>query len=151
MKLYEDKRNSAPPPSHGENLTHQTPLDAHDFIVAHYGDYSIWLTTFGRKTSKPRLVQIWFAFVNDHLYVFSRGGLGSQWAKNVLKNDRVIVNLAGRALPGRARLLEDDDMRDEIYKYYRAKYRLLPQTYIFSWKRRMLFEIELEELVATHI
>ena len=134
------------PTSPNENMKSPPFFAAHDFIVTHYKDYSIWLSTFGRKTCKPRLVQIWFAFVNDHFYVFSRGGLGSQWAKNVLKNNRVIVNLAGKAFLGTARPLQDNDMRDEIYKYYKGKYRFYPQTYIFSWKKRVLFEIELEGL-----
>lgn len=126
----------------------KTQITVYDFIVTHYKDYSIWLTTIGRKTSKPRLVQIWFSFVNDHFYVFSRRGLKSNWAKNVLKNGYVTVNLAGRALAGTAYLLDDRDMEKEIFKYLKTKYRFYPQTYIFSWKLRKLFEIDLNELSA---
>jgi deazaflavin-dependent oxidoreductase (nitroreductase family) len=123
----------------------KSDVPAYDFLVDHYKDYSIWLTTFGRRTKKPRLVQIWFAFVNSHFYVFSRMGLKSQWAKNVMKNGGVIVNVSGRAFTGMAYLLEDEDMKKEIFKYYRGKYRFYPQI-LFPWGGRMLFEIELDEL-----
>jgi hypothetical protein len=124
-----------------------TPV--YDFVVDHYKGYSIWLTTLGRKTKKPRLVQIWFAFVNNRFHAFSRLGLKSQWARNGMKNDRVIVNLSRRALTGAAHPLGDEDMVKEIFKYYRGKYRFYPQI-LFPWGRRRLFEIELDESVSDH-
>jgi deazaflavin-dependent oxidoreductase (nitroreductase family) len=119
-------------------------VSANEHFTNHFKDYSIWLTTYGRRTNKPRMVQIWFAYVNDNFYILSRHGLESWWAKNLLKNNKVIVNLAGRAFYGVARFIEDDDLTREVWRYYRGKYRFYPQTY-FSWKRKKLFQIEFDQ------
>lgn len=115
------------------------------FLSEHHKDYSIWLTTYGRKTGKPRLVQVWFAYINGEFYVMARHGLEAWWAKNILKNPKVIVNIGGRALKGTAQLIEDRELTDEVWKYYRGKYRFYPQTYIFSWTKRKLFKISFDE------
>ncbi|MEM0120594.1 MAG: nitroreductase family deazaflavin-dependent oxidoreductase [Thermoprotei archaeon] len=111
------------------------------FLAQHYKDYSIWLTTYGRKTGKPRLVQIWFAYVNGEFYVLARHGLEAWWTKNILKNPTVVVNLSGRAIKGKAQILDDKDLTDEIWKYYKGKYVFYPQIYIFSWAKRKLIKI----------
>ncbi len=111
------------------------------FLSQHHKDYSIWLTTYGRRTGKPRLVQIWFAYINGEFYILARHGLDAWWAKNILKNNKVIVNLGGRALKGAAQLLDDRDLTNEVWRYYRGKYRLYPQIYLFSWRKRKLFKI----------
>jgi len=120
--------------------------DLEAFLSLHHKDYSIWLTTFGRKTGKPRLVQIWFAYINGQFYVLARHGLEAWWVKNLLKNRRVIVNIGGRALEGTAELIDDRDLTNEVWRYYRGKYRFYPQTYIFSWKKRKLFKITFSTL-----
>lgn len=119
--------------------------DLERFLSQHHKDYSIWLTTYGRKTGKPRLVQIWFAYINGEFYVLARHGLEAWWAKNILKNPRVIVNIGGRAIPGTAQLIEDQDLTKEVWRYYRGKYRFYPQTYIFSWAKKKLFKIVFDE------
>ncbi|PSN87855.1 hypothetical protein B9Q11_02645 [Candidatus Marsarchaeota G2 archaeon ECH_B_SAG-F08] len=116
-----------------------------EHLTHHYKDYSLWLTTLGRKTGKPRLVQIWFAFVNGELYILSRHGLDSWWAKNLLKNNSVIVNVAGRAFSAKAELIEDPILTNEVWRYYKAKYRFYPQIYLFSWKKKKLFRINFVE------
>ncbi len=110
-------------------------------LLRHHKDYSIWLTTYGRKTGKPRIVQIWFAYVNNRFYVLSRHGLKSWWAKNLLKNSRVIVNLGGLGIEGEGHL-EDQSIADQIWRYYRAKYMFYPQI-LFPWGKRKLFRMDL--------
>jgi deazaflavin-dependent oxidoreductase (nitroreductase family) len=115
-----------------------------EHISEHHKDYSIWLTTYGRKTGKPRMVQIWFAAVNNEFYILSRHGLESWWAKNIRKNPKVIVNLGGRALAGTSELVDDPDLTDLVWNYYRGKYRMYPQIYVFSWRKRRLFRINFQ-------
>ena len=115
--------------------------DLDNFLAQHHKDYSIWLTTYGRKTGKPRLVQIWFAYVNGEFYILARHGLNAWWAKNIVKNKNVIVNIGGRAVRGTAEVLDDKELTYEVWRYYKGKYRFYPQIYIFSWAKRKLIRI----------
>ncbi|MEM3671425.1 MAG: nitroreductase/quinone reductase family protein [Thermoprotei archaeon] len=119
-----------------------------EHLVKHHRDYSIWLTTYGRKTGKPRVVQIWFAYLNGEFCILSRHGAESWWARNILSNNNVIVNLSGLAVSATAETVSDRELTDLVWKYYRGKYRFYPQTYAFSWKKRLLFRIRFRHIVS---
>lgn len=123
-----------------------SPAEVRQHLVSHYKDYSIWLTTYGRKTASQRVVQIWFAYLNADFYVLSRNGYDSWWAKNILKDPHIIVNVAGMALKGTAEKIEDEAKVDMVWRYYRGKYRFYPQTYFLSWKKRKLFRMVFSSL-----
>jgi deazaflavin-dependent oxidoreductase (nitroreductase family) len=79
------------------------------FDPALAGDDYCYLTTTGRVSAVPREIEIWFALEGAALYMLSGGRDRSDWVKNLLREPRVSVRIAGETLPGRARLVEDAD------------------------------------------
>jgi deazaflavin-dependent oxidoreductase (nitroreductase family) len=66
----------------------------------------IHLTTTGRKTGKPRTVELWFAVDGGKVYL-SHEGEETNWMKNVAKNEQVAFEIAGKNFTGKARYLKD--------------------------------------------
>lgn len=68
----------------------------------------IHLTTTGRKTGKPRTVELWFAVNGGKVYL-SHEGEETDWMKNIKKNEQVAFEIAGRGFTGKARYLKDGE------------------------------------------
>ncbi len=66
----------------------------------------IHLTTTGRKTGKPHMVELWFA-VNDGKVYLSHEGEETDWMKNIKKNEEVAFEIGGKRFTGKARYLKD--------------------------------------------
>jgi deazaflavin-dependent oxidoreductase (nitroreductase family) len=66
----------------------------------------IHLTTIGRKTQKPHIVELWFAARGNIVYL-SHEGMETHWMKNIEKNGNVTFEIGGENFAGKARLLED--------------------------------------------
>lgn len=65
----------------------------------------IHLTTTGRKTRNPHIVELWFVLRNDKVYL-SHEGSKTDWMKNIQNNDEVSFAINGKHFGGRARMLE---------------------------------------------
>lgn len=68
----------------------------------------IHLTTTGRKTGKPRMVELWFAFSGGRVYL-SHEGEETGWMKNIKENEQVAFEIAGKSFTGKARYLKDGE------------------------------------------
>jgi len=68
------------------------------------GEKLIHVTTLGRKTVKPHIVELWFAANRDRVYL-SHEGEETDWMKNIRKHERVSFEIGGRNFTGKARLL----------------------------------------------
>ena len=79
------------------------------FDAALAGEDYCYLTTTGRISGVPREIEIWFALEGAALYMLSGGRDRSDWVKNLLREPRVSVRIAGEVLPGRARVVDDAD------------------------------------------
>jgi deazaflavin-dependent oxidoreductase (nitroreductase family) len=66
----------------------------------------IHLTTIGRKTGKPRMVELWFAVNGGKVYL-SHEGEDTDWMKNINKNEHVAFEIGGKSFTGKARYLKD--------------------------------------------
>jgi deazaflavin-dependent oxidoreductase (nitroreductase family) len=66
----------------------------------------IHLTTLGRKTAKPHMVELWFAMNRDRVYL-SHEGEDTDWMKNIEKHEHVSFEIGGRNFTGKARLLDN--------------------------------------------
>lgn len=66
-----------------------------------------YLTTSGRVTGRPHLIEIWFALEGDTVYLLSGGRDRSDWVKNLRKTPEVTVELGSGVFSGRARVVED--------------------------------------------
>ena len=67
-----------------------------------------YLTTKGRKTGRPRTIEIWFAFQDETLYLLAGGGEGADWVKNLRRAPEVKVRIKDVEMEGRARVIETD-------------------------------------------
>ena len=66
-----------------------------------------YLTTTGRVSGRPHMIEIWFALNERTLYMLSGGGAQADWVKNLQRNPQVTVRIAGAVFAGRARLVAD--------------------------------------------
>lgn len=75
---------------------------------------TIDFTTFGRKSGKPRRIEIWWFHVNGRFIITGTPGQ-RDWLANVKTNPWVIVHVAGHDLRVRATLVEDRERRLEVF------------------------------------
>jgi deazaflavin-dependent oxidoreductase (nitroreductase family) len=66
-----------------------------------------YLTTTGRVTGRPHMIEIWFALDGPALYMLAGGGTGADWVKNLLRAPAVTVRIGDVTFAGRARVVED--------------------------------------------
>jgi deazaflavin-dependent oxidoreductase (nitroreductase family) len=81
------------------------------------------LTTRGRKSGEPRTVTIWYAVDGGTLYL-TGGKDVPQWCRNLRVNPDVTVEVQGRVLRGRARVVEDPEQAERIRDLFPRKYLL---------------------------
>jgi deazaflavin-dependent oxidoreductase (nitroreductase family) len=73
----------------------------------------LYLTTIGRKTGKPRTIEIWFVAHERRLYVLAEHGLKAQWVRNIQVNPEVRIRLAQHRFQARGRILDGARDRQE--------------------------------------
>jgi len=71
-------------------------------------DQFLYLTTTGRKTGRPREIEIWYVEADGRLYILAEHGRQAQWVQNILSNPRVNVRIAEQQSEGFARVLDPD-------------------------------------------
>ena len=72
------------------------------------------LTTIGRKTGRPRTVELRLVYHNGSYYASSSKVKGKHWCQNMLKTPAVELNVMGKKLSCTARQVTDDKLRREI-------------------------------------
>lgn len=85
-----------------------------------------YLTTKGRKTGKPREIEIWFCLYGNSLYLLSGGGDESDWVKNLRAKPEVTVRIGKYIFPATARIARNIEEEPRIRQRMAAKYQ--------SWK-----------------
>jgi len=98
----------------------------------------IYLTTTGRKTCKPHRVELWFAAVDDNIYL-SHEGRETDWMRNIKNNPEVNFEISGNKFVGKARCLQSDESeavkaKIALYlKYYgKAEERIIEDWFSLS-------------------
>ena len=66
------------------------------------------LTTTGRRTGLPREIEIWFVVCGERFYLFAETGEAVGWVKNIRRNPKVTVRIAGHQIGAAARVLDRD-------------------------------------------
>jgi deazaflavin-dependent oxidoreductase (nitroreductase family) len=101
-----------------------------------------YLTTTGRVSGRPHTIEIWFARRAARLYVLSGGGDRADWVRNLRRRPEVVVRIGrrhGRALPGRARVLDPGTPEDELARdLLVAKYQPDYGGDLSGWRRSSL-------------
>jgi deazaflavin-dependent oxidoreductase (nitroreductase family) len=84
----------------------------------------LYLTTRGRKSGKPREIEIWFTHRGGRFYVIAEYET-SNWVQNVRAHPEVEVKVAGRKFQARARVLSpqsDAELNHAVQELSRKKY-----------------------------
>ena len=84
----------------------------------------LYLTTLGRKTGKPREIEIWFVPYASRFYVIAEYAT-SNWVRNASANPAVSVRVLASVFPAQARLVDagtEADLVTHIEELFRAKY-----------------------------
>ena len=72
------------------------------------------LTTIGRKTGKPRTVELRFLYRNGNFYATSSRVQGKHWCQNMIKEPAVEITAKGEKLSCRAKQITDEALRKQI-------------------------------------
>jgi deazaflavin-dependent oxidoreductase (nitroreductase family) len=85
-----------------------------------------YLTTTGRVTGRPHRIEIWFGLDGSTVYLLAGGGEQADWVRNLVHDPSVTLELAGRPVPARARVVADPGeqarARELLYQKYRRRY-----------------------------
>lgn len=101
----------------------------------------LYLTTIGRKTGKPRTIEIWFVMSQQRIYILAEHGLRAQWVRNIQAHPGVTVQIGRRRLSARGRVL--DDARD--HREWQAVAELSRRKYGWGEGLPVAFDVRPEE------
>ena len=70
-----------------------------------------YLTTTGRRSGRPREIEIWFHLDGSSphgttIYMLAEGRGGANWVRNLRADPSVSVRIADQTFPGTARIVE---------------------------------------------
>jgi deazaflavin-dependent oxidoreductase (nitroreductase family) len=95
------------------------------------GERYAYLTTIGRRSGRPREIEIWFHLEGEPgaggtLYMLAEGRGRANWVRNLRADPNVTVRIADQVLAGRARIVEDAEeelmARRELPRKYQGSY-----------------------------
>jgi len=103
------------------------------------GENFCYLTTTGRVTGRPHEIEIWFSLVPEThtLYMLSGGHDRSDWVKNLRRDPKVTVRIAGEHFSGRAREARDVEEDGLARRLLIEKYESSPGS-LANWRRSAL-------------
>lgn len=72
------------------------------------------LTTVGRRTGRPRTVELRMVYLDGKFYAASSNVQGKHWCQNMLNNPAVEVRAGGERLACQSRQIADDQLRVRV-------------------------------------
>ena len=98
-----------------------------------------YLTTMGRVTGRAHEIEMWFGAAPEGrtLYMLAGNGDRSDWVKNLMRDPRVTVRVAGERMEGRARVVEDPEEAGLARTLLVEKYETR-QGSLADWRRTAL-------------
>ena len=97
-----------------------------------------YLTTVGRVSGRPHLIEIWFALDRATLYMLSGGGAKADWVKNAQRSPEVSVRFRDQHYRGRARVVEDGAEDGLARRLLLDKYQPRYDGDLTAWSRSAL-------------
>ena len=85
----------------------------------------LYLTTVGRRTGRPREIEVWFAVWCERLYLFAETREAAAWVKNIRRNPKVNVRIGEWRTDATARVLDphiDRKLWDQVAAIANRKY-----------------------------
>ncbi len=93
-----------------------------DIIDAAGREKEVTLTTYGRKTGKPRTVTIWVSTDGHRVFVRSGGGFGRDWPQNLMARGDAILHIGGHSIKVKRRHVTDPAEARAVSQLVRKKY-----------------------------
>ena len=93
-----------------------------DVLQAAAREREVQLTTYGRKTGKPRRVTIWIGTDGKRIYIRSGEGMRRHWPQNLLAKGEGVVRLGKTEVRVKPRLATDPAEARGVSELYRSKY-----------------------------
>lgn len=97
-----------------------------------------YLTTTGRVSGRDHTIEIWFALVDQTLYMLAGGGTGADWVKNIQRAPDVQVRLRETTLNATGRIVDQPDEDALARRIVVAKYQPRTSDDLSSWGRTAL-------------
>jgi deazaflavin-dependent oxidoreductase (nitroreductase family) len=85
----------------------------------------LYLTTTGRRTGRPREIEIWFTALDGRFYIIAERGEQAQWVKNLRHNPAVTFRVGDHIYEGSARAIDparEPDLCARVRAESEAKY-----------------------------
>ncbi|HUM17569.1 MAG TPA: nitroreductase/quinone reductase family protein [Candidatus Nitrosotalea sp.] len=85
----------------------------------------LYLTTTGRRSGRPRRIEIWFTRHEGRYYLVAEHGRRAQWVENLLADPAVGVRVGTRRFRARARVVDhgaEPSLVGEVRRRSEAKY-----------------------------
>lgn len=74
----------------------------------------LYLTTTGRRSGRPRRIEIWFTRHDGRYYLVAEHGSKAQWVRNLLADPVVRVRVGARRFRGLARVVDQRAQRSLV-------------------------------------
>jgi deazaflavin-dependent oxidoreductase (nitroreductase family) len=74
----------------------------------------LYLTTVGRRSGRPRRIEIWFTRHEGRYYLVAEHGRQAQWVQNLLVDPAVRARVGARSFRARARVVDRRAERDLV-------------------------------------
>ena len=97
-----------------------------------------YLTTTGRVTGQPRIIEIWFATHQQTLYLLAGSKEDAGWVKNLKRTPEVTVRIGKRHFNGRARVVADQSEDALARRLVVGKYQSRDSDDLSDWGRTAL-------------
>jgi deazaflavin-dependent oxidoreductase (nitroreductase family) len=94
-----------------------------ELLVAHADDPVCDLETIGRRSGRPRTIEIWFATDGERIYLLSGGRDRAHWVRNLVAQPRVRLRIGDELVSGRARVIEGEPNEAVARRLLAAKYQ----------------------------
>ena len=101
---------------------------------------SLKLTAIGRRSGRPHTVQLWFVPHGEKIYLCTDDCQARDWCRNIRREPSVSLTAGDQTYRGRAKLVDDQQRRDELVRLRRERYRGA-----FMGMAKDFFEITLED------
>ena len=72
----------------------------------------LYLTTVGRRSGRPRQIEIWFTRHDGRYYLVAEHGRRAHWVRNLLAQPAGQARVGRRSFHGRARVVDAHSERD---------------------------------------
>jgi len=67
----------------------------------------LYLTTTGRKSGRPREIEIWFTADGGHYYLIAERREQTQWVKNIRHHPRISFRVGSQHFTGLGRVVDE--------------------------------------------